>query len=325
MKDKTVFVCQGCGARSPKWMGRCSACGEWNTLVEEIEEEAAAGAGGITFAPTEPVLYKDVQDIPRQRIAVGIEDFNKVLGGGLVAGLGRPRSAASRASGNRPCSCQVARDMAARRGRLPSSTSRARSPWSRSSSAATGWASGTAGSSSWPRPTSSASWPRPSAWRPRLLVVDSIQTVFSAKMTSGPGTISQVREAANQIFRFAKTRQIPTFLVGHITKDGSLAGPEVPRAHRRRRPPLRGGAGPQPPRPAGHEEPLRARLGAGRLRDDRRRAPAHPQPVGVLPPGAAARGARQRRRLHGQGHPAAPGRDPGPRLARPSSRATRGA
>ncbi|NTV80114.1 MAG: DNA repair protein RadA, partial [Candidatus Aminicenantes bacterium] len=65
MKDKTVFICQGCGARYPKWMGRCSACGEWNTLVEEIEEEAPSG--GLVFAPTEPVLYQDVQNIPRQR------------------------------------------------------------------------------------------------------------------------------------------------------------------------------------------------------------------------------------------------------------------
>ncbi|MGE5741351.1 MAG: ATPase domain-containing protein, partial [Candidatus Aminicenantes bacterium RBG_16_66_30] len=86
MKDKTVFICQSCGARYPKWMGRCSSCGEWNTLVEEIEEEAVTGAGGITYAPAEPVLYKDIQDIPRQRLGVGIEDLNKVLGGGLVAG-----------------------------------------------------------------------------------------------------------------------------------------------------------------------------------------------------------------------------------------------
>ena len=68
MKDKTVFVCQGCGARSPKWLGRCSACGEWNTLVEELEEESFAAAGGIVLTPAEPVLYKDVADVPRQRL-----------------------------------------------------------------------------------------------------------------------------------------------------------------------------------------------------------------------------------------------------------------
>ena len=67
-------------------MGRCHACGEWNTLIEEIEEEAAPGAGGIGYAPSEPVLYKDIEDVPRQRIPVGVEDLNKVLGGGLVAG-----------------------------------------------------------------------------------------------------------------------------------------------------------------------------------------------------------------------------------------------
>ncbi|MCU0244140.1 MAG: AAA family ATPase, partial [Acidobacteria bacterium] len=112
MKDKTVFVCQGCGARSPKWLGRCSACGEWNTLVEEVEEESASLPGGIVLAPAEPVLYKDVADVPRQRLALGIEDFNKVLGGGLVPGSvvllgGEP------GIGKSTLLLQVARDMTA--------------------------------------------------------------------------------------------------------------------------------------------------------------------------------------------------------------------
>ncbi len=110
MRDRTVFICQSCGSRSPKWMGRCHACGEWNTLVEEIEEEIPSG--GFSIAPTEPVLYKDIRDIPRRRITVGIEDLNKVLGGGLVAGAqvlvgGEP------GIGKSTLLLQVARDMAA--------------------------------------------------------------------------------------------------------------------------------------------------------------------------------------------------------------------
>jgi DNA repair protein RadA/Sms len=223
MKDKTVFICQSCGARAPKWMGRCSTCGEWNSLVEEIEEDAQTGAGGITYAPSEPVLYKDIQDLPRQRIGVGIEDLNKVLGGGLVSGSlvlvgGEP------GIGKSTLLLQVARDMAA--GDMPvlyvsgeESLEQIKLRGDR-----LGVRDGRLfllAETNLERILAQAE-----KLAPRTLVVDSIQTVFSSKMTSGPGTISQVREAANQIFRFAKSRQIPAFIVGHITKDGSLAGPK---------------------------------------------------------------------------------------------------
>jgi DNA repair protein RadA/Sms len=224
MKDKTVFICQSCGARFPKWMGRCSTCGEWNTLVEEIEEEAPTGAGGITYAPAEPVLYKDIQDVPRQRIAVGIEDLNKVLGGGLVAGSlvlvgGEP------GIGKSTLLLQVARDMAAD----DASVLYVSGEESLEQIKLRGDRLGVRDGRLFLLAETQLERILAQAERlaPKLLVVDSIQTVFSSKMTSGAGTISQVREAANQIFRFAKSRQIPTFLVGHITKDGSLAGPKT--------------------------------------------------------------------------------------------------
>ncbi len=223
MKDKTVFICQNCGARYPKWMGRCSSCGEWNTLVEEIEEEAVTGAGGITYAPTEPVLYKDIQDIPRQRIAIGIEDVNKVLGGGLVAGSlvlvgGEP------GIGKSTLLLQVARDMAVE----DASVLYVSGEESLEQIKLRGDRLGVRDGRLYLLAETNLERILAQAERlaPKILVVDSIQTVFSARMTSGPGTISQVREAANQIFRFAKTRGIPAFLVGHITKDGSLAGPK---------------------------------------------------------------------------------------------------
>ncbi len=223
MKDKTVFICQSCGARYPKWMGRCSACGEWNSLVEEIEEEAQTGAGGISYAPSEPVLYKDIQDIPRQRIAVGIEDVNKVLGGGLVAGSlvlvgGEP------GIGKSTLLLQVARDLAAE----DASVLYVSGEESLEQIKLRGDRLGVRDGRLYMLAETNLERILAQAERlaPRILVVDSIQTVFSAKMSSGPGTISQVREAANQIFRFAKTRQIPAFIVGHITKDGSLAGPK---------------------------------------------------------------------------------------------------
>jgi DNA repair protein RadA/Sms len=223
MKDKTVFICQSCGARAPKWMGRCSTCGEWNSLVEEIEEEAQTGAGGITYAPSEPVLYKDIQDLPRQRIAVGIEDLNKVLGGGLVSGSlvlvgGEP------GIGKSTLLLQVARDMAAGDSPVLYVSGEESLEQIKLRGDRLGVRDGRLfllAETNLERILAQAE-----KLAPRTLVVDSIQTVFSSKMTSGPGTISQVREAANQIFRFAKSRQIPAFIVGHITKDGSLAGPK---------------------------------------------------------------------------------------------------
>jgi len=204
-------------------MGRCHACGEWNTLIEEIEEEAAAGAGGIVYAPSEPVLYKDIEDVPRQRIPVGVEDLNKVLGGGLVAGSlvlvgGEP------GIGKSTLLLQVAREMAA--GEAP--VLYVSGEESLEQIKLRGDRLGVRDGRLFLLAETNLERILAQAERlaPRVLVVDSIQTVYSAKMTSGPGTISQVREAANQIFRYAKSRQVPAFLVGHITKDGTLAGPK---------------------------------------------------------------------------------------------------
>ena len=220
MKEKTVFICQGCGARSPKWMGRCHACGEWNTLVEEIEDETPSG---VSYAPSEPVLYKDIEDVPRQRMAVGIEDLNKVLGGGLVSGSlvlvgGEP------GIGKSTLLLQVARDMAAEGAPVLYVSGEESLEQIKLRGDRLGVRDGRLyllAETNLERIIAQAE-----RLAPRCLVIDSVQTVFSAKMTSGPGTISQVREAANQIFRYAKNRQVPAFLVGHITKDGSIAGPK---------------------------------------------------------------------------------------------------
>jgi DNA repair protein RadA/Sms len=220
MKDKTVFICQSCGSRSPKWIGRCSACGEWNTMVEEVEDE---GLPDIAFPPSDPVLYKDIVDSPRPRLRVEIEDFNAVLGGGLVLGSlvligGEP------GIGKSTLLLQVSRDMAA----LGDSVLYVSGEESLEQIKLRGDRLGVRGGDLYL--LSEVNLERiiaqASRLRPKALIVDSVQTVFSSRITSSPGTISQVREVANQIFRFAKTSRIPAFLVGHITKDGSLAGPK---------------------------------------------------------------------------------------------------
>ncbi|MBC7348687.1 MAG: DNA repair protein RadA [Candidatus Aminicenantes bacterium] len=220
MKKGTVFVCQNCGFHSPKWLGRCSQCGEWNTMVEELEEDFAPelpDSGG------EPVLYQDIKETTSQRIPVGIDQFNSVLGGGLVLGSvvligGEP------GIGKSTLLLQVSRELAAedspvlyvsgeesleqiklRGDRLGLSREKvfllAETSLERILNAA-------------------------DRMRPRALVIDSVQTIFSPQLTSSPGTISQVREVTNRVFRVAKRNQTPVFLIGHITKEGSLAGPK---------------------------------------------------------------------------------------------------
>jgi len=220
MKKGTVFVCQNCGFRSPKWLGRCTMCGEYNTMVEELEEEVIvtlSGTGG------EPVLYSEVKETAGQRIPVGIEPVNNVLGGGLVLGSvvligGEP------GIGKSTLLLQVSKDLADREQPVLYVSGEE----SLEQIKLRGDRLGLSGEKVYllaetalERIVSIADH-----MNPRALVIDSVQTIFSSKLTSTPGTISQVREVTNQVFRLAKNKQIPVFLIGHITKDGTLAGPK---------------------------------------------------------------------------------------------------
>lgn len=220
MKKGTVFVCQNCGFHSPKWLGRCSQCGEWNTMVEELEEEFS---GEVLESGGEPVLYQDIKEMTNQRIPVGIDQFNNVLGGGLVLGSvvligGEP------GIGKSTLLLQVSRDLASEEGPVL-------------------YVSGEESLEQIKLRGDRLGLNREKVYllaetalekilnaadrmKPRALVIDSVQTIFSSQLTSSPGTISQVREVTNRVFRLAKRNQIPVFLIGHITKEGSLAGPK---------------------------------------------------------------------------------------------------
>ncbi|MBM3293145.1 MAG: DNA repair protein RadA [Candidatus Aminicenantes bacterium] len=222
MKAKAVFICQNCGARSPKWLGRCPSCGEWNSFVEEVEDETAA-AVEEAFPPAEPIVFADIEASPEPRVRVGAEEFNAVLGGGVVPGSlvllgGEP------GIGKSTLCLQVSRDFAAS-GEIVLYVSAEESLDQiklRGDRLSVG-----AGPLHLLAETSlERIIAQAEKLRPRVLVVDSVQTVYSGKLASSPGTISQVREVANQIFRFAKRRNVPAFLIGHITKEGSLAGPK---------------------------------------------------------------------------------------------------
>ena len=220
MKNKTSFVCQNCGSHSPKWLGRCPNCGEWNTLIEEIEEEAG---DELSFGPSEPILYEEIKKAKRERIKSGIEELNSVLGGGIVLGSlvligGEP------GIGKSTLLLQVSRDFAVQGKKVLYVSGEESLEQIKIRGERLGIQDGKLyllAETNLERIIAHAG-----KLNPQIIVLDSVQTIFSSKLSSTPGTISQVREVTNQVFRFAKKNHIPSFLIGHITKEGSLAGPK---------------------------------------------------------------------------------------------------
>ena len=241
---RTVFACQECGAQSPKWLGRCPDCGAWNSLVEErqLPERATAGvalAQRYSLASAAgPQLYADIDTVVAERISTGVSEFDRVLGGGVVPGSlvligGEP------GIGKSTLLLQAAAHFAREVGTVLYSSGEESEHQikSRGQRLGVGASAGAAGSRS-----SSTDERVPlyilaetclerileeiARLRPAFIIVDSVQTVFSTKFQSAPGSIGQVREAATQLLFAAKGQNIPTFLVGHITKDGTLAGPK---------------------------------------------------------------------------------------------------
>jgi DNA repair protein RadA/Sms len=225
-RRETHYVCQECGASHAKWGGRCDACGAWNTLVEEtLESGPPKGLGGkagkgrkVAFVPL------DGERAPAPRRATGIAEFDRVCGGGLVPGSavlvgGDP------GIGKSTLLLQVAASLSA--------------------TAATAYVSGEEaidqvrlraerlGLAKAPVQLAAATSIRdivaslegPGA--PEIVVVDSIQTMFVDALESAPGTVAQVRASAQELIRLAKRRGFTLFLVGHVTKEGLIAGPKV--------------------------------------------------------------------------------------------------
>ncbi|MGG5817269.1 DNA repair protein RadA [Falsiroseomonas sp. HW251] len=225
-KDRTRFVCQACGAASPKWQGRCDACGEWNTLVEEVAEArgpgpAAKASGGrrLEFVGLEG------KSAPPARILTGIAELDRVLGGGFVPGsavlvggdpgIGKStimlQAAARIAAGNRRA-LYVSGEEAVEQVRLRAARlGLAKTPL------------GLAAATSLRDIAAGLETENEAA----LVVMDSIQTVWLDALDSAPGTVSQVRACAAELIRLAKTRGFALVLVGHVTKEGTLAGPRV--------------------------------------------------------------------------------------------------
>jgi DNA repair protein RadA/Sms len=223
-KPKTTFVCQQCGASSPAYLGRCPACGSWNSMVETIEERRPGAAGPRPRAVGRAQPLKAVGSAEIDRVTVPIQELNRVLGGGLVPGSlvligGDP------GIGKSTLVLQTAAALAGAVGKVlyVSAEESAQQIKLRADRLGVG------ADDLWVLAETNLAEVVDAAeeHRPGLLIVDSIQTVYVEEITSAAGSVSQVRECTARLMQWAKPRNIPVLLIGHVTKEGTIAGPRV--------------------------------------------------------------------------------------------------
>ena len=225
MKKETVFVCQSCGHQAGKWLGKCPECGEWNSLVEEKAQPARkSGRNGFQLREVKAVAFTEIESQDDVRVASGLTEFDRVLGGGIVPGTlvligGDP------GIGKSTLLLQVADKLSAS-GTLVLYVS---GEESERQIKLRGERLAVAAQHVYLLPETNLEniILEIERLKPGAIIVDSIQTVFSSVIESAPGSVSQVREVAHQFLVLAKNRGIPIFIIGHITKEGSIAGPKV--------------------------------------------------------------------------------------------------
>ena len=223
-KIKTIFFCQNCGHQSPKWLGRCPSCGEWNQFVEEEirkidpEDPFQIGFNGVPL----PIDAIELDD--KERIEIGIAEIDRVLGGGIVKGSsvlvgGDP------GIGKSTLLLQISQNLARKGLKVLyiSGEESARQIKLRGRRV---------GASSknlliYVEISLEAILRQIEEIKPEVVVVDSIQTIYSSKFSSAPGSVGQVRESSGRLILLSKKTGIPIFLIGHVTKDGAIAGPKV--------------------------------------------------------------------------------------------------
>ncbi len=224
-KVKTSFFCQNCGAQSPKWVGKCNACGEWNTYVEEVIEnkhEKKQSYISNTKRTSSPKLLQNIQSSKDERIVLNDQELNRVLGGGLVPGSlilfgGEP------GIGKSTLLLQLA---------------------IRQKNMKVLYISGEESEEQIKMRANRISMDNTSCYlltetytptifhhihdvQPELVIIDSIQTLHTNTIDSSPGSISQIKECAGEFLKYAKESSVPVFMIGHITKEGQIAGPKL--------------------------------------------------------------------------------------------------
>ena len=226
MKKETLFVCQNCGHKSGKWLGKCPECGEWNSLVEEKAQTSrrSGSRNGFKLRDVSAVPYTEIESQDDVRITSGVTEFDRVLGGGIVPGTlvligGDP------GIGKSTLLLQVA-DRLSDAGALVLYIS---GEESERQIKLRGERLGIEAKKVYLLPETNLEnvINEIERLKPGAIIVDSIQTVFSGSLESAPGSVSQVREVAHQFLLLAKNRGVPIFLIGHITKEGSIAGPKI--------------------------------------------------------------------------------------------------
>src|SRR5579885_594411 len=214
-KLRTKYICQQCGGEQNKWVGKCPDCGSWNTLEEVVEapqtaaqqrRQSLSGPDYVAQGTTTPLVLPDIKPLTQVRIPVGYAEMDRVLGGGLVAGSliligGEP------GIGKSTLLLQVAGNIAASVGPVLY----------------------VSGEQLYLLASIELDVIIEAARRlkPALVIVDSIQTTLSSSVTSAPGSISQVRECTMQLMQLAKNTLTPIFIIGHVTKEGTVAGPKA--------------------------------------------------------------------------------------------------
>ena len=222
---KTFYQCQSCGHASPKWLGKCPDCGSWNSFVEEKTVAASRHSPSIqSIGKTEPVALLSIDGTSENRTPTGIKEFDRVLGGGVVPGSvilvgGHP------GIGKSTLLLQAFSGLSKKSGKLlyvsgEESPQQIKMRADRLSV----------------RPDNIILLPETSLEgildtslniSPEAMVIDSIQTVYTQELFSAPGSVGQVRECAAKLMLFAKRSNIPVFIIGHVTKEGTIAGPRV--------------------------------------------------------------------------------------------------
>lgn len=222
MRVKTMYACQSCGQQSARWLGRCPGCGEWNTLVEERAENQPKTERGISGSGPVPVTEVIISE--EERYGTGLQELDRVLGGGLVPGslvlvggdpgIGKSTlllQAAAAIAGGVGKVLYVSGEESAKQIKMRAERIGALQP-----------------NLLLMAETDMAVIERIiKETAPKAVILDSIQTVYRPEVTSAPGSVSQVRECTAILMRVAKGAAIPIFVVGHVTKEGTLAGPRV--------------------------------------------------------------------------------------------------